>query len=140
MFKSCHPIFRKRVTAFYIYTMGDRRRFQEMTRFVQRNYPRAENILCVADGKGDLAKLLTKSNFNCKIIDPVSLRHKQLDYERKYFTRDYDSEDYDLILGLHPDHATAEIILNAKRLKKKFAIVPCCVLGDEAKGVGDGAG
>ena len=91
----------------------------------------------MADGKGDLAKLLTKSNFNCKIIDPVSLRHKQLDYERKYFTRDYDSEDYDLILGLHPDHATAEIILNAKRLKKKFAIVPCCVLGDEAKGVGD---
>jgi hypothetical protein len=33
----------------------------------------------------------------------------------------------DVLLGMHPDQATETIVDTALRLKKPFAIVPCCV-------------
>jgi len=106
--------------------MGDTRRFHITAEFIQRNYPKANSILCVADGKGDLARILQKQGRNAQIIDPV--------YNGLFFTRDW-KHKCDLIVGLHPDEATAEIVLAGEKLIIPYLIVPCCVKGQEAKDV-----
>lgn len=104
--------------------MGDKRRFEVTRDFILRNYPRAYSILCVADGQGDLARLLQDAGKNAQVIDPV--------YNRAYFDRRWKSK-CDLIVGLHPDEATAEIVLAGEKLKIPYLIVPCCVKGMEAE-------
>lgn len=96
--------------------------------FVLRNYPKARSILCVADGKGDLANLLKASGRDAQIIDPV--------YNGLYFTRKW-KHNCDLIVGLHPDEATAEIVMVGQRLQIPYVIVPCCVKGEEAERMRD---
>lgn len=103
--------------------MGDNKRFQVMHDFILRNYPRAKSILCVADGAGDLARLLQNSGKNAQVIDPV--------YNGMYFTRTW-KHKCDLIVGLHSDEATAEIVMVGERLQIPYCIVPCCVKGIEA--------
>ena len=108
--------------------MGDSRRFIVTRDFILRNYPGARSILCVADGKGDLADLLKKEGRNAQVIDPV--------YNGLYFTRKW-KHNCDLIVGLHPDEATAEIVMVGERLKIPYLIVPCCVKGPEAERMRD---
>lgn len=110
--------------------MGDSRRFEITCGFIVRNYPQAKSILCVADGKGDLSKLLKKTGRNAQVIDPV--------YNGLYFDRTW-KYPCDLIVGLHPDEATGEIVRVGEILKIPYLIVPCCVKGLDAKGV-DGFG
>ena len=106
--------------------MGDSARFIVTAEFILRNYPRAKSILCVADGKGDLAKILNKEGKNAQIIDPV--------YNGLYFSRDF-KHPCDLVVGLHPDEATGEIVIYGERMKIPYLIVPCCIKGKEAVGV-----
>ena len=94
--------------------------------FILRNYPKAKSILCVADGKGDLARILTKQGKNAQIIDPA--------FNGLYFDRTW-KHKCDLIVGLHPDEATAEIVLAGEKLEIPYLIIPCCVKGVEAKNV-----
>lgn len=103
--------------------MGDSRRFEVTRDFILRNYPRAYSILCVADGKGDLSRLLQNTGRNAQVIDPV--------YNSLYFDRKW-KHKCDLIVGLHPDEATAEIVIVGEKLQIPYLIVPCCVKGTEA--------
>lgn len=117
--------------------MGDGRRISIMTNFVKRNYPNIKTILCVADGKGTLGESLKNEGYDVTIIDPVIKKNYKVPYIKKYFTEDFNAEDFDLLIGMHPDGATVPIIKVAKKYNKKFAIVPCCILGPESKDIGD---
>lgn len=115
--------------------MGDSRRFIVTAEFIARNFPRIKTVLCVADGKGHLAALLNKAGYNATIIDPAYKgSQKRL---KGLFYRDTDVQEYDLLVGLHPDEATAEIIHAAKNSSKHALIVPCCKLGPDATKAGD---
>jgi hypothetical protein len=86
---------------------------------------------------------LTKDyNLECVVIDPrgtsfpkkilkqISIFNLQIKEIRKEFNTDFDQsliEKSCLIIGMHPDEVTMDIVLTAKKYKKAFAVVPCCV-------------
>ena len=100
-------------------------------------------VLDIAGGKGLISFFLTtKYGIKCKIIDPrgASLpksRRKELkkkniiiEEERKMFTLDTCDDlikGCSLIIGMHPDEATVDIVDVALAKKINFAVVPCCV-------------
>lgn len=118
--------------------MGDSNRIKIMTDFVKRNYPkpRIQKILCIADGKGELGESLHNAGYDVTVIDPVVKKSCKVRFIRNFFTDDFNAEDFDLLIGMHPDEATVPIIRVAKKFGKKFAVVPCCIVGPESENVG----
>lgn len=118
--------------------MGDENRAAIFTKFICKQFPKAETICCVADGKGHLARKLANKGKRVIVYEPKPRfegpLHKLICYYQDEFSRDTDVQA-DLIVGMHPDEATAEILLSAQRQGKPWAIVPCCVKGIEAVGV-----
>lgn len=100
-------------------------------------------ILDIAGGKGLTSYNLTKKyGLNCEIIDPRGVTlpkkfSKQLEKEnltieenRTMFTFDSSSkliQNCILLIGMHPDEATVEIVNTALHYNLNFAVVPCCV-------------
>lgn len=117
--------------------MGDSRRNSIFASFIKRNY-KVSSVLVVADGKGELASELLKQGFSVRVIEnkPRFQGHlpKGLKYTKGWFTEDSPVFE-DIIVGMHPDEATSEIVLAAKKNKKKFAVVPCCVVGRFSDGI-----
>lgn len=119
--------------------MGDRRRHRVFADFVSERYPRARRILAVADGKGQLAIALAEHGYEVRIVEPNlrkfahrffhGRRHRRITFTRGLFQAEQWDGAEDLIVGMHPDEATSEIVLAAQRLQKPFAVVPCCLLG-----------
>lgn len=119
--------------------MGDRRRFEEAAKFIQRNYKRGLNILDVAGGSGELSKLLSTLGYHMTIVDPKltiakndCLKHS-ITTIRKLFTMNFDISEYDLVVGLHPDEATEIIIKLCASFQKPFVVVPCCIIPQFSK-------
>ena len=52
-------------------------------------------------------------------------RHRNVEVQKGLFHGETRITE-DLIVGMHPDEATIEIILCAKANSKPFAVVPCC--------------
>jgi hypothetical protein len=86
--------------------------------------------------------LTTTYGLECLIVDPrgVTLPSKQsktlkkanlkIPEFRSYFNEDFSDSiihDSSLIIGMHPDEATFDIIKTACKYSKNFAVVPCCV-------------
>ena len=100
-------------------------------------------VLDIAGGKGLISYFLTtKFDIKCKIVDPrgatlpkskrKDLKKKKIVIEeiRKMFTLDTCDElinGCSLIIGMHPDEATVDIVDVALAKKINFAVVPCCV-------------
>ena len=100
-------------------------------------------VLDIAGGKGLVSFFLTTLyGIRCKIIDPrgaslpksrrKELKKKkiQIEEDRKMFTLDTCDElikGCSLIVGMHPDEATVDIVDVALAKKINFAVVPCCV-------------
>ena len=100
-------------------------------------------VLDIAGGKGLISYFLTtKFGIRCKIVDPrgatlpksklKDLKKKKIVIEeiRKMFTLDTCDElisGCSLIIGMHPDEATVDIVDVALSKKINFAVVPCCV-------------
>ena len=100
-------------------------------------------VLDIAGGKGLVSFFLTTIyGIKCKIIDPrgaslpksrrKELKKKkiQIEEDRKMFTLDTCDElikGCSLIIGMHPDEATVDIVDVALAKKINFAVVPCCV-------------
>ena len=100
-------------------------------------------VLDIAGGKGLVSFFLTTLyGIRCKIIDPrgaslpksrrKELKKKKIQIEenRKMFTLDTCDElikGCSLIIGMHPDEATVDIVDVALAKKINFAVVPCCV-------------
>ena len=98
------------------------------------------SALIVADGKGRIARLLAARGVRVRVIEADARYAGEPDplveYVEGWFERTTPVYE-DVLLRMHPDEATAEIILAANKRKKPFAVVPCCVLGREAEGVRD---
>jgi len=119
--------------------MGDERRNDAFALFIKKRFPKVKTILVVADGKCVLSRKLTNKKFTTIAMDAAirnEKTHKKIKYIKGWFDRNYPiPEEVDLIVGMHPDEATAEIILAAKKNNLPWAIVPCCLKGKESKNV-----
>jgi len=119
--------------------MGDSRRQTQFTTFIKKNYPTEKWIIAVADGDCKLATKLATAGYYVIAIDPeirYKVKHKHINYMKREFHRDFKiPRKIKLIVGLHPDEATAEIILAAEKNNIKWAVVPCCIKGVEAYGI-----
>ena len=116
--------------------MGDPRRNKIFSEFVFRNFPKATSVLVVADGKGELATFLSRK-YKVHVIEAKPRQEtlrKRVFYQKGWFTDNILVEE-DIIVGMHPDEATAAIIRAAVRNNKKWAVVPCCLKGLDAHGV-----
>ena len=115
--------------------MGDARRNEVFATFITRQFPRAKTVLVVADGKGELSRKLANKGLRVRAIEAKprfnGRAHKGIDYRAGWFSRDCPVPE-DLVVAMHPDEATAEVILAAKAAGKPVAIVPCCRCGDPA--------
>ena len=105
--------------------MGDSRRFQVFAEFIKRNYKPCK-VADVAGGKGILSWELQNRGYKPTVIDPrIRYGIKRYDTIKKLYKQEY-AKDFDLIVGMHPDSATEDIIESAIKYNRKFAIVPCC--------------
>ena len=118
--------------------MGDPNRNKEFTKFILKQFPNINSVLIIGDGKGELACLLAEQNLKVRVIeiDPRFEGKNNLSvvYKKGLFTEDTEIEE-DLVIGMHPDDATSEIILGAKKQNKSWAVVPCCIVGKYSSGV-----
>lgn len=126
--------------------MGDPARHEVFAAWIKRAFglrrfkrrKRRPTIVCVADGKGALANRLSAIGFAVVVYERRA-RHPDLRprvrHVRAEFTRDTPLKSSDLVVAMHPDEATAEVVLAARRAKRPFAVVPCCLKGREASDV-----
>ena len=100
-------------------------------------------VLDIAGGKGLISYFLsTNFGIKCIIVDPrgatlpkskikdLKKKNIKIEEERKMFkleTCDELIKGCSLIIGMHPDEATVDIVDVALDKKINFAIVPCCV-------------
>jgi len=116
--------------------VGDENRGQVFALWIVRNFPRAKNILDIAGGKGQVARKLANKGKSVHVIDAKprfeGRNHPLISYQRGWFTEDTEVDVPDLIVGMHPDEATGEIIRYATKHRIPFAVVPCCVKGRDA--------
>jgi hypothetical protein len=110
--------------------MGDGRRFELFATFIKNNFPKVKKIADVAGGKGHLQLALKKYGYSVTTFDKRKTRVNKTKFEYRFFN-DKIKEEFDLIVGMHPDEATDVIIIEATKRKVPFAIVPCCVMPNE---------
>lgn len=105
--------------------MGDCRRFTVLAEFVARNFPPEEfqKVADVAGGSGQLSIELNKKGYNSTLIDPRKKVLKGISHKRKCWKSSM-SDDYDLIVGLHPDETTEELCNST--YFRPIVLVPCC--------------
>lgn len=114
--------------------MGDTRRGIVLSEFVKEHYPvgRFRNIFVPADGNLVLAQHLHQYD-HVMVYDPAARAYpkkKNIKLRKKAFhAEDKLPFKPDLIVGLHPDQATGEIIEKGLELNIPICIVPCCALG-----------
>ena len=111
--------------------MGDARRFDEFAGLIARNFPdRSTHIADVAGGKGGLKAALYQKGY--KNVDIWDRRPRNIKKRRgmKYGLFDYKSapRKYGLVVGMHPDGGTDQIIHYATRQKVPFVVCPCCAI------------
>lgn len=107
--------------------MGDSRRFKVFADLIHQKFPDVEKIADVAGGKGTLQEELNKFGYDVTTFDKNKDTSRKIKYVRKYFNENIE-EEFDLLVGLHPDEATDIIIREASRRGIPFMICPCCVM------------
>ncbi len=114
---------------------GDPKRFEAVADFIYATYGnKIKYIADVAGGQGMLSRLLNKKyNYQAEVIDPRGYTLVGVKSRKEIYTADM-AEYYDLIVGLHPDEATREVVLSA--VKRPIIIIPCCNFWDRNKRLG----
>jgi hypothetical protein len=109
--------------------MGDSRRFDMFAKLVKRNFnPRQYKFIAdIAGGQGYLQLALKENGFeNVLTFDVRRNRLRKLNYRTRFFDESI-RDEFDLIVGMHPDEATDVIIAEAAKRKIPFVICPCCI-------------
>jgi len=111
--------------------MGDSRRFDLFAKVVANNFPPAKfrKVADVAGGKGYLGIALRERGYGQVTLFDKRRQHvrvKGIDFRYQYFGPGI-KDDFDILVGMHPDEATDVIITEAARRKIPFAVCPCCV-------------
>ena len=114
---------------------GDDSRFEEIAGFIYNRYGnKIKYIADVAGGQGLLTKILNKKyNYEAEVIDLRGHQVKGVSNRQGEYKRDM-ADYYDLIVGLHPDEATREVVGSARI--KPVLVVPCCNFWDRTKKLG----
>ncbi len=100
--------------------MGDSRRNIEFAKFICKQFPSVKSILVIADGGCELSYLLQEKGYKIRVIENRKRHSKGVAYNRGFFSYT-DIIVEDLIIGMHPDEATGEILLSAKQQNKSYA-------------------
>lgn len=112
--------------------MGDKKRGKAVLKYIVNNFPRVNTIISVADGNLILAKEIYHY-YKVSVYDPcIRNRNKTIRSHIKIRGKPFHSkcnEKCDLIVGLHPDEATGQIVDYSIRTKTPCLIIPCCVKG-----------
>lgn len=121
--------------------MGDDRRGDIFARWIVKNFPKAKSILDVAGGKGQVARSLANKKRQVHVVDAyprfAGRKHPLITYQAGWFDEDtHIPTKIDLVVGMHPDEATGEIIRYAAKHRLPFAVVPCCTKGRDAANIG----
>lgn len=108
--------------------MGDRRRFHEVAELILRQFPPARFpvVADVAGGKGKLAGKLQARGYRTTIID--TRRSRKHPKGAKRVSQPYVAgmaRKFDVLVGLHPDGATEQLALSARR--RPVVLIPCCL-------------
>lgn len=107
--------------------MGDTRRFDLFADFIKSNFPNCNKVADIAGGKGYLQIALKERGFNVTTFDKRKYKANKINYQYRYFDSTV-KENFDLMVGMHPDEATDVIIVEAAKRSIPFAIVPCCIM------------
>lgn len=114
---------------------GDPNRFEILAHFIGSYFGgKVKRVADVAGGQGMLARILAKKyNFEVGVVDPrgftlVGVNSRVEEYKAEM------ADFYDLIIGLHPDEATKDVVYSA--LKRPVLIIPCCNFWDQTKKLG----
>ena len=120
--------------------MGDKNRDIIFSSFIKRRFRDVHFILEIAGGKGILARKLANKKFRITVIESKPRfkggNHGKIKYMEGTFSEDYSKVKCDLIIGMHPDEATSEIIRYAGKHRIPYAVVPCCHVGKDAHTIG----
>lgn len=116
--------------------MGDTRRFHLFADLISTQWPDTHlRIADVAAGKGKLKGELYRRGYGR--VTAWDRRHKLAKRRPgqvyQLFNHKTAPRDYQLIVGMHPDQATDEIILYAARHRVPFIVCPCCILPSSAE-------
>ena len=104
--------------------MGDPQRFELFAEHIQRYYSPGIRIADVAGGKtGELNKVLSNKGYVVTTIDPAFRPDSRVTGWSMHYTEEL-AREFDLVVGLHPDEATEEIIYSATH--RPIIVVPCC--------------
>lgn len=114
---------------------GDSTRFEILAEYIYERFGNSiKYIADVAGGQGVLSRILNKKyNYNSEVIDPRGFALKGVSNRQSEYTRQM-AEYYDLIVGLHPDEATREVVESA--MCKPIIVVPCCNFWDNSQKLG----
>lgn len=111
--------------------MGDPRRFHHFASLIATAFPDTSlRIADVAAGKGKLKAELYRRGY--RRVTAWDRRHKlakrRPGQHYQLFDHRLAPRDYQLVVGMHPDGATDEIIMYAARHRVPFVVCPCCVI------------
>jgi len=114
---------------------GDDTRFEEIAAFIYNRYGHTIRYIAdVAGGQGLLTKILNKKyNYASEVIDPREYQVKGVANRQGEYAKDM-ADYYDLVIGLHPDEATREVVESAH--KTPVLIIPCCNFWDRTRKLG----
>lgn len=114
---------------------GAAERFEVLADFIAETYGRKiKYIADVAGGQGMLSRILRKKyNYEAEVVDPrgytlVGVPSNQQEFSAKI------ADNYDLIIGLHPDEATRAVAEGA--CLRPAILIPCCNFWDQTKKLG----
>lgn len=108
--------------------MGDSRRFDLFAKLIRKNfspefYPKVADI---AGGKGYLQSALKDLGYTVTTFDKRRKRVLRSQYQYRFFDKNV-KEEFNLLVGMHPNEATDVIIVEASKRGIPFVICPCCV-------------
>lgn len=114
--------------------MGDNRRFSLFASMIAVQFPadKYRRVADVAGGKGYLQVALQEHGYTVTTFDRRNRRAVRYgpNYQYRYFGPGV-RDEFDLLVGLHPDEATDVIIVEAARRRLPFAVCPCCVMPNQ---------
>ncbi len=114
---------------------GDPTRFEVVADFISQTFGNKLKVIAdVAGGRGMLSRILNKKyNYNSVVFDPRGFALLGVDNVTKEFNPQ-DASYYDLVIGLHPDQATRQVVEAA--LLTNTLVIPCCNFWDQTHKLG----
>ncbi|KAJ3395223.1 hypothetical protein HDU92_006120 [Lobulomyces angularis] len=130
---------------------------KEFTKWIIKTFGKSylqagSGVIDIAGGKGHITfQLHCIENINCTLVEPrevilrswqrklikkqnlVTFQHKKNFFNKEFCLESSNTEmlkNCSILIGMHPDQATDEIVDFALKNGKSFAVVPCCVFSN----------